>query len=277
MQATQLTDIPEHLQKLHDPPRQLWRKGVLPSSERPHIAIVGTRHPSDAGRSITRRLAGELASAGCIIVSGLAFGIDAEAHTAALDAGGQTIAVLASGVDQPGPPSSIPIATRILEHKQGCLLSEYAPGTPALKYQFIARNRIVSGLAQLTLVIEGGETSGTRSTAEFALQQGREVGAIPGSPLHPMSATPNALLKDGAHVITCTQDVLDILQITSTHISSNTTPSPIERFLQYGPQTFEEIQNALQQGHEECMSALTELELAQRITRDVFGRYCRKT
>lgn len=271
---------PALLQAIHDPPARLWMRGVLPPPQAPSIAIIGARRPSEAGRMFARRLASDLARAGCVIVSGLALGIDGIAHEAALSVEGSTIAVLGSGVDVPYPASNHALAERIASQHNSCLVSEYPPGSRAYKTHFIARNRIVAGLSQMTIVVEGMQKSGTRLTADFALSEGRDVGAVPGSPLNPLAATPNRLIQDGAAVITCAQDVFDALQITFPekealeHIGKAKETSTISE-LQHsilsclskkGPQTIDSLIEETENSFENTAEAVTALEIACRIT-----------
>lgn len=175
--------------------------------KRPAVAIVGSRKVSPYGKAVTAQLAGELARAGVVIVSGLAIGVDGIAHRAALENGGITIAVLPSGLGNIYPASHHALAQEILE-KGGTLVSEYPENARiAFKGNFIARNRIVSGLSDAVLITEAAEKSGTLHTADFALQQGREVLAVPGNITSPTSAGTNNLIKTGAISITSAADI----------------------------------------------------------------------
>ncbi|MGH7196296.1 MAG: DNA-processing protein DprA [Candidatus Saccharimonadales bacterium] len=194
-------------------PKRLWLLGKLPQTRIPTIAIVGTRRPSPYGKEIGYRLAYELASRGVVVVSGLALGIDAIAHQAALDAGGTTIAVLPSSVTEIYPASHRKLAQRIME-SGGALLSEYEPGTTTYPANFIARNRIVSGISDGLLVVEAAAKSGTMHTAGFALEQGKPVMAVPGNITNPMSEGCNNLIKMGARPITDVSDILHELGLT---------------------------------------------------------------
>lgn len=213
-----LTDsaYPANLKEIHHPPRLLYYKGKLSSPEKINLAVVGSRKFSYYGKQVTESLVFELAKTGLTIVSGLALGIDALAHTAALAAGGRTVAVLGSGLDK---QSIYPSANRYLADKiiaaDGLIISEFPLGTEPLKHNFPQRNRLISGLSVGTLVIEASEKSGSLITAKFALEQNREVLAIPGSIYNPTSTGTNWLIKQGAAVITKTQDVLDALDLLS--------------------------------------------------------------
>ena len=179
--------------------------------DRPAIALVGARACSSYGRSVTRSLARDLAAAGLVVVSGMARGIDGEAHRGALDAGGVTVAVLGCGVDRDYPAAHSELARRICE--TGLVVSEYEPGVEPAPWRFPARNRIIAGLCRATVVIEARERSGALITADFALEEGREVLAVPGEITSSLSAGTNALLRLGATPVTCAGDVLEVFGI----------------------------------------------------------------
>jgi len=202
------SDVPNKLRNIPSPPKQLFILGsdVNELLKRPCITVVGSRKISTYGRTITAGLSGELAKAGLVIISGLALGVDSVAHQAALDAGGLTIAVLPSGLDTIYPSTHRDLARQILA-QGGALISEYPEGTPALKRHFIERNRIASGLGDALLITEAAEKSGTLHTANFALEQGKPVLAVPGNITSPTSAGTNNLIKSGATPTTSAQDV----------------------------------------------------------------------
>ena len=177
---------------------------------RPCLAVVGSRRASPYGRRVTDSLVSDLSRQGMVIVSGLAYGIDSIAHASTLAAGGKTIAVLPGGLDNIYPVSHQKLAEQILK-SGGALVSEYPPGTSAHKHHFVARNRIISGLSSAVLITEAAEKSGSLHTANFALEQGRDVMAVPGSIYNHLSAGTNRLIRTGATPITCAQDVLDVL------------------------------------------------------------------
>ena len=193
------------LAEIPDPPKQLFCLGELPKSRLPTVAIVGSRKPSIYGREVTQALAEKLARRGVVIVSGLALGVDAIAHQAALDAGGVTIAVQANGLHALNPRSNRLIGESIIE-RGGAIISEYEPGVEPLKHRFLARNRLVSGIADAIVVTEAAARSGTLNTAAHALEQGRDVYAIPGNITNPMSAGCNALIAQGASPLTSIDD-----------------------------------------------------------------------
>lgn len=202
--------FPSLLTNIYDCPKKLYIAGKLP--DLPLVAIVGSRKPTSYGEQATYRLSYDLARAGIGIISGLAYGIDAIAHRAALDAGGVTVGVLGCGLDNIYPSRHRQLTEAIIENG-GAMISEYEENTPPLKHHFPARNRIIAGLSLLTLVTEADASSGSLITANFALQQNRMVAAVPGSILSPRSAGPNNLLKSGALVATDAVDILSALEL----------------------------------------------------------------
>lgn len=215
-------DYPEILRQIYDPPAQLFWAGAAPAEfvNRPKVAIVGSRKASAYGKAITHKLASELARSGVVILSGLAFGIDSEAHRAALEASGLTIAVLASPVDKPYPASHLSLAHEIIT-SGGSLISEYGPNAPIYKDNFIARNRIVSGLADILLITEAAKNSGSLHTARFALEQGKTVMAVPGNITSLTSEGCNNLIKSGASPVTDVSDIFFALNLRPREIKSN--------------------------------------------------------
>ncbi|HEX4662625.1 MAG TPA: DNA-processing protein DprA [Candidatus Saccharimonadales bacterium] len=210
-------DDSEYLQILagiDNKPKALYYIGTLPAERRPTVSIVGSRKPTAYGREVGYKLAYELAARGVVIVSGLAIGIDSTAHQAALDAGGTTLAVLGNGLAEIYPATNEQLAKDIVNHG-GAIISEYEPTMPGMRHQFLERNRIVSGLCDVLLVVEAAARSGTLSTANHALGQGKDVAAIPGNITSPMSAGCNKLIKQGAMPITEVGDILQLLGLTS--------------------------------------------------------------
>jgi DNA processing protein len=205
------THYPDMLRQIKPAPKLLYISGKLPNG--PYVAIVGSRRPTDYGRQVTYRLAGELAAAGVVIVSGLALGVDGLAHQAALEAGGVTVAVLGTAIDDIYPASNRGLARRILE--KGAVVSEYGPGQSTHRGSFPARNRIISGLSLAVIVTEADASSGSLITANFALNQDRLVLAVPGNITSPRSAGPNNLLRSGAIPVTSASDVLAALDLDS--------------------------------------------------------------
>jgi DNA processing protein len=201
------TEYPKLLKEIPTPPFIIYVKGRLKPEDENAIGIVGSRKGTDYGKRVTFEIAKELAEAGITIISGLAIGLDTEAHRGALAGRGRTIAVLANGLNFIYPSSNNSLAEKILEN--GCIISEQPLGMPALKQNFPARNRIISGLSHGIVVTEAGENSGTLHTASFALEQNRQIYAIPGPIYNPLAVGPNSLLKQGAKPITCSQDILE--------------------------------------------------------------------
>lgn len=198
---------PERLKNIYNAPLVLYYKGTLPDFDAiPAIGIVGTRKASAYGLSAARRFGYEITRCGGLVVSGLADGIDASAMNAAIDAGGSTVGVLGCGAD-----IVYPAVNRKLYEKteaNGCYLTEYLPGTAPMRFNFPKRNRIISGLSCGVVVVEAPETSGALRTAKFALEQGRDVFAVPGNIDMPTAAGSNALLRDGAGAVSCGWDVM---------------------------------------------------------------------
>jgi len=203
---------PACLKEIDQPPPILYLRGELTIEDSWAVAVVGTRRVTAYGRQVTEELASYLAQNGVTVVSGLARGVDAIAHQAALKAGGRTLAVMGNGVDRIYPPEHRALAEQILA--SGALLSDYAPGTPPEGANFPPRNRLISGLSLAVVVVEAGETSGALITAQFAVDQGREVFAVPGNILAPQSKGTNRLIQQGAHPLLSARDVLEALNLT---------------------------------------------------------------
>jgi len=202
---------PMRLRTIPDPPPVLFVRGTLDAS--PAVAIIGSRRATPYGLAAAARLAADLAMARVTVISGLARGIDGAAHQAALDGGGRTIAVLGCGADVAYPPEHRALAGAIAA--SGALVSEFAPGTPPLRGHFPRRNRLISGLALGVVVVEGMEDSGALVTVDYALDQGREVFAVPGSIFSRHSRAPHELLRQGARVVESAADVLHELGLAA--------------------------------------------------------------
>jgi DNA processing protein len=246
-------------------PENVFIKGSLPVDRPPVVAIIGTRRPSAYGREVTHTLATELARNGVIIVSGLAMGIDTIAHTSALEGGGKTIAVLAQGLHTIYPASNKGLAERIV--KNGALITEYDTGVEAMKYHFLARNRLVSGLADAVIVTEAADKSGTFSTVAHALEQNKEVFAVPGPITSLLSAGPNRLIQQGARVALSAEDVLHVI---APHLVAGqkkfvfgNTPleAKIIKLIQGGMRSGEELQKKAGVDSSEFLQTLTMMEL----------------
>jgi DNA processing protein len=247
-------DLPPLLRAIHDPPVGLFVRGAAPVEllARPAVAIVGARACSGYGASVARSLARELAAADLVVVSGLARGVDSEAHRGALDAGGTTVAVLGCGIDRDYPAAHADLARRIAA--SGLIVSEYAPGVEPAPWRFPARNRIVAGLAAATVVVEARERSGALITADLALEEGREVFAVPGEITSALSAGTNGLLKLGAAPLTSAAD----LGVAPLAPSS----SPLLELL---PATADDLVRGTGRNAAEIARELVELELAGRV------------
>lgn len=204
---------PRRLKEIDQPPPVLYLRDNLQPEDEWAVAIVGTRGITAYGRQVTAEITSVLARRGVTVISGLARGVDAEAHKVALNAGGRTLAVLGSGVDQIYPPEHRQLANQIIA--SGALMSDYAPGTPPDGVNFPPRNRIISGLSMAVIVIEAGERSGALITAEFAADQGREVFAVPGNINAPKSVGCNRLIHQGARPLLTPEDVLESLDLAS--------------------------------------------------------------
>ncbi|HEX4505235.1 MAG TPA: DNA-processing protein DprA [Alphaproteobacteria bacterium] len=217
-------DYPEALAAIEDAPPVILAGRNLELLERPTVAIVGARNASMNGRKMAARLAAELGEAGFVVVSGLARGIDTEAHKAALGHG--TIAVVAGGIDIVYPPENRDLQARIFD--QHCIVTEAPLGTEPMARHFPRRNRIISGLTPGVVVVEAAKHSGSLITARMALEQGREVFAVPGSPLDPRAQGANGLIRDGATLTETADDVLRVL--TSRPISRRQSPQEPQLF-----------------------------------------------
>ena len=203
-------EFPELLREIHDPPRVLYLRGAgeVELLARPAIAIVGARACSPYGSQVARMLGRELAGAGLVVVSGLARGVDGEAHRGALEAEGVTVAVLGCGIDRDYPAAHTQLARRICE--RGLVVSEYEPGVEPAPWRFPARNRIIAGLTAATVIVEARERSGALITADFALEDGREVFAVPGEITGSLATGTNRLLRQGATPLTSAADVFEV-------------------------------------------------------------------
>jgi DNA processing protein len=215
----QSADYPPLLASAPDAPIALWVEGELDVLHAPQVAVVGSRHPTPTGRQIARDWSARFTERGAIVTSGLAAGIDAEAHRGALDArGGRTIAVCGTGLDSVYPPRNAPLAAAIA--MRGAVVSEFPPGTPARPANFPRRNRIISGLAIVTVVVEAASRSGSLITARLAGEQGREVCAVPGSVYNPLARGCHALLKQGARLVENADDVLNALEFSPLTVTA---------------------------------------------------------
>ncbi len=270
MLTLESTTIPDRLTSVASPPKQLFVEGDLVELlQRPAVAIVGSRKLTAYGREITNRLATELAEQGVVIVSGLAFGVDSIAHQAALDAGGRTIAVLPSPLQRIYPASHRGLARNIME-QGGALVSEYSAGAETFRGNFVARNRIIAGLADAVLVTEAALKSGSLHTARFALNAGRDVLAVPGNITSPTSEGTNNLIKRGALPVTSVDDILFCLGIDHSSRkpvprASNEAEQAILDLLHAGTTDGTELQTKSGLDIEQFNQHLTMLEITGKI------------
>ncbi|NOX61508.1 MAG: DNA-protecting protein DprA [Chloroflexi bacterium] len=271
-------DYPARLLEIPAPPPVLFVRGELSPQDDWGVAVVGTRRATTYGREAARRLVEDLARAGVTIVSGLARGIDGVAHRTALEVGGRTLAVMGSGLDMVYPPEHRKLARQILE--QGAWISEQPLGAKPEARNFPARNRIISGLSRGVLVVEGRWSSGAIITAKFALEQGRDVFAVPGSILSPASEGPNRLLKEGAIPALSANDILEALNFTQIdqHLQARQIlpDDPVEAelmsLLSREPRHIDEIRRDIDLPIQEVSSALTLMEL-KGLVRQVGGMH----
>ena len=274
-------DYPRQLAALDDAPPQLFALGDVRLLRQAQVAIVGSRHPTAAGRSLAARIARELAAAGLVITSGLALGIDAAAHESALAGGGATIAVCGTGPDVCYPARHRALYQRIIE--RGLLVTEFPPGTPPRAAHFPQRNRIISGLARGGVVVEAAADSGSLITARHALAQGREVLAVPGSPLNPLAAGCLALIRQGAVLVRGAADILPEIAIQiegnpesdqqgGSPITARTAPAQLDKeyemlldALGFEPSTVDDLVERTGLGAGSVASMLLILELEGRV------------
>jgi DNA processing protein len=250
-------ELPPLLRAIHDPPKRLYLRGAGDPGLlwRPAVGIVGARACSPYGAQVARMVARELAAAGVVVVSGLARGVDGEAHRGALEGGGHTIAVLGCGIDRDYPAAHASLAGEIAQ--SSLIVSEYEPGVEPLPFRFPARNRIIAGLCAATVVVEARERSGALITADFALEEGREVFAVPGEITSSLSKGTNGLLRLGATPLTSAADVLESLGIECAPKEPADHP-----LLELLPAGIDELVRATRTGPAQVAATLLELELA---------------
>jgi DNA processing protein len=272
--------FPAALLTLADLPPALWYHGRLEALDEVAVAIVGSRAASAVAIETASRIAADLASRGITVVSGLARGVDSSAHRGAIQTG-RTAAVLGSGVDRIYPPEHAPLAVEI--SARGVVVSEYPPGMPPLQHHFPQRNRLISGLSRAVVVIEATEKSGSLITAGCALEQGREVMAVPGNVLSGRSRGAHALIRDGAKIVECADDIVDELwpQTAASRSEVSARPSavsvdPVLRRMEVG-QPYDVDDLTMLSGIEsvKLLSRLIDLELQGRVRRVGGGRFMR--
>ena len=205
--------FPERLREIPDSPSCIYCKGRLPEKDEHTVGIIGARDGTDYGKAVARKLAGELSEYGISIISGMAYGIDSAAHLGALDAKGRTYAILGCGVNICYPSVNYRLYQKIMEN--GGVISEYSPGAPPLPHHFVERNRLIAGLSDILLVVEAKEKSGTFITVDRALEQGKQVFAVPGRITDSLSKGCNKLIREGAAVCLSKEDILECFSIDS--------------------------------------------------------------
>lgn len=266
-------EFPASLLELPSPPRGIHTIGSLETLRAPIVAVVGTRDATPYGERVTRELCARLARAGACIVSGLARGIDAVAHRAALAERGRTVAVLGTGVDVPYPSGHRELHARIGE--QGLLISEFPPGQRAIRGCFPRRNRILAALAKVTIVVEAGGRSGALLTADAALDLGRTVAAVPGPIDSPQSEGTNKLLAQGAIVIATVDDALTLAGLTAPRTARNADFGEDEqlvlRELRRGPADVDSLSARTKLPARACMAAVSVLEMAGAVECTLVG------
>jgi DNA processing protein len=265
-------EFPARLAAVADPPLGVFVRGALPTGHA--AALVGARRATAYGREVAEYLGRELARAGVAVVSGMARGVDGAAHRGALAGGGATIAVWGAGPDRVYPTEHGDLAEEIAA--RGCLLTEYPAGCPPLAQHFPERNRIIAGLSEVVVVVEADERSGALITARLALDEGREVMAVPGSVFSRLSAGPNGLLRAGAAPVLSADDVLSALELPPAPASAREEEPPLLALIRPGEgATVDRLAAASGQPVAQVLETLLALELAGRIVRQPDGSYRR--
>ena len=265
-------DYPQLLREIADPPACLWTQGDRAALSGIGVAIVGARAASREGLAAAYEIAFDLARAGIVVISGLARGVDAAAHRGALDGGGKTIAVLGTGIDIVYPAENTELARRITE--SGLLVTEFPIGAPPQDWHFPRRNRIISGLSKVVVVVEAREKSGSLITARLAADQGRDVMAVPGSVVDGRNRGANALLKDGAKLVESAVDILQELGIDGPSLAPRNAGRESRQVVEF---TVDEIAEQLKIPAGEALARLLEWELAGEVQRIGSGRFARNS
>lgn len=259
-------EFPQVLREITNPPISLWTRGNVALLGSTAIAVVGARDATREGREIAYQIAGDLTRAGIVVVSGLARGVDASAHSGALDAAGKTIAVLGTGIDRVYPSENKALHERIAE--SGLLVTEFPPGSPPDLFHFPQRNRIISGLSKAVVVVEAREKSGSLITARLAGDQGRDVMVVPGPTRSGQNRGGHALLRDGAKLVESAVDILQELGLDSRGV-------PVHESLETVEFTVDEIAEQMKIPAGEALARLLEWELTGAIQRIGSGRFVR--
>jgi DNA processing protein len=260
-------DYPPLLSRITDPPPVLWVRGTLPDADRPSVAIVGSRQATGAGLVLARAMARDLARAGVTVVSGLALGIDGEAHRGALEGRGPTVGVLGAGLNQVYPAAHAELGRQVVA-RNGALVSEFPLEATPYKSNFPRRNRVIAGWSLGTVVVEAAARSGALVTARLALEEGREVMAVPGHPGTPTAEGTNALIRDGAALVRGAADVALELGLTLEAAGAGAGGEPLlEAFTADVPLSLDELQARSGLPVPELLQRLSTLELEQRVQR----------
>lgn len=272
-------EYPDLLKQIHNPPKQLYRVGEKLLHDEIRIAIVGSRKASSYGHQVTYMLARDLANAGCTIVSGLALGVDSIAHKATVESRGRTIAVQACGLDKIYPSSHRDLARQII-NSGGSIISEYEIGTQPFKSNFPMRNRVISGISHAVVITEAAEKSGSLVTARFALEQNREVFAVPGNITNPLSKGTNNLIKSGAMPVSDASEILEALGLEKKRQQrlikpDNPFEAKIYALLQDGVSSHEELLIRVGMEANEFNQQITMMELNGKIKTMDGGRVIR--
>jgi DNA processing protein len=267
-------EYPKLLKEIYDPPHVLFYRGILPTDNDFLVAVVGSRKFTSYGKQATEEIARDLAKSGITVVSGLALGIDSIAHKTTIESGGKTIAILGCGIERQNiyPAINMMLSENIIQ-SGGCVISEHPIGTPPYKSNFPQRNRIISGISLGTLIVEAAEKSGALITAQCALEQNREVFAVPGPITSQASFGTNNLIKMGAHPTTSAQDILDSLNLKQAidfTIAREITPDSAQeaillKHLEREPKHIDEIIRLSKMKPQEVSSALTLMEMKGKV------------
>lgn len=274
---------PERLFQIYDPPPLIFVRGGFTPADKLAVAVVGSRKPSPYGLAVAEKLAKDLAAIGVTVVSGMARGIDTAGHKGALAGGGRTVAVLGCGPDVVYPRENFRLMEKIMNN--GAVISEFPPGTAPKPWHFPVRNRIISGLAQGTVVVEAAEKSGALITADFALEQGRDVMAVPGNVVNPLSRGPHRLIKQGARLVEGAGDIIDELGLENIFplpeagqagLKMSGAEEALYRLLSLDPVSLDELISRSGLLPQKAMAALMYLEI-KGLARQMPGRFYIRT
>ncbi len=273
---------PEHLKEIHDPPAVLWLRGDPSAFERPGVAVVGSRSASSYAAAVAERVAADLGRRGIAVVSGLARGVDAAAHSGALSCGGATIAVLGSGADVIYPSEHAALAKQIAGAPASAIVSEMPPGSLPLRRHFPRRNRLISGLSHAVVVVEAAMQSGSLITARFAADQGREVMVVPGNVLSGRNEGAHGLLRDGARLVETAAHILEDLNLATKDTAAGSaaaawgTLDPVLRHMDPAePCSVDDLAARCGLDGKTLLARLTDLEVEGRVVRMAGGRFVR--